>query len=84
MQKIIRPVAINLGISGRLGWHTFRHTCSALSRATGADIKVMQELLRLASARVTLGTYTQAITDKKRRAQTKFVRLLLGEETRKR
>jgi integrase len=83
MRKIIRPVAINLGISGRLGWHTFRHTYSTLLRATGADIKVMQELLRHASARVTLDTYTQAITDKKRRAQTKVVRLLVSRETRK-
>ncbi|HEV2398002.1 MAG TPA: tyrosine-type recombinase/integrase [Candidatus Sulfotelmatobacter sp.] len=83
MRKGIRPVAINLGISGRLGWHTFRHTYSTLLRATGADIKVMQELLRHASARVTLDTYTQAITDKKRRAQTKVVRLLVSRETRK-
>jgi integrase len=83
MRKIIRPVAIGLGISSRLGWHTFRHTYSTLLRATGADIKVMQELLRHASARVTLDTYTQAITDKKRRAQTKVVRLLVSRETRK-
>jgi integrase len=83
MRKIIRPVAIRLGISGRLGWHTFRHTYSTLLRATGADVKVMQELLRHASARVTLDTYTQAITDKKRRAQTKVVRLLISRETRK-
>ena len=83
MRKIIRPAAINLGISGRLGWHTFRHTYSTLLRATGADIKVMQELLRHASARVTLDTYTQAITDKKRSAQTKVVRLLVSRETRK-
>ena len=74
MRKIIRPVAIKLGISGRLGWHTFRHTYSTLLRATGADIKVMQELLRHASARVTRDKHTQAITDKKRRAQTKVVR----------
>lgn len=80
MRKTIRPVAINLGISSRLGWHTFRHAYSTLLRATGADIKVMQELLRHASARVTLDTYTQAVTDKKRKAQTKVVRLLISEE----
>jgi len=83
MRKTIRPVAVKLGISGRLGWHTFRHTFSTLPRATGADIKVMQELLRHASARVTLDTYTQAVTDKKRRAQTKVVRHLIGGEARK-
>ena len=78
MRKIIHPTAINLGISGRLGWHTFRHTYSTLLRATGADIKVMQELLRHASARVTLDTYTQAITNKMRSAQTRVVRLLVS------
>ena len=78
-----RHVAVKLGISGRLGWHTFRHTFSTLLRATGADIKVMQELLRHASARVTLDTYTQAVSDKKRRAQTKVVRLLIPWEARK-
>ena len=60
MQNIIRQVAIKLGISGRLGWHTFRHTYSILLRAIGANIKVMQELLRHTSARMTLETYTQA------------------------
>jgi integrase len=83
MRKSIRPIAIKLGISSRLGWHTFRHTYATLLRATGADIKVMQELLRHASARVTLDTYTQAVTDKKRKAQTKVVRLFTSGERRK-
>ena len=39
-----------------------RHTYSSLLRATGADIKVVRELLRHASSRVTLDTYTQAVT----------------------
>jgi integrase len=69
---------VKLGISRRIGWHTFRHTYSTLLRATGADIKVMQELLRHASARVTLDTYTQAITEQKRNAQSAVVKLLVG------
>lgn len=36
------------------------HTYSTLLRANRADIKVMQELLRHASSRVTMDTYTQA------------------------
>jgi hypothetical protein len=40
----------------------------------------MQELLRHASARVTLDTYTQAVTPAKRIAQTAVVRLLLPEK----
>jgi len=59
-----------------IGWHTFRHTYSSLLRATRADIKVMQELLRHASSRVTLDTYTQAVTLHKRNAQSAVIRLM--------
>jgi len=65
-----------------LGWHTFRHTYSSLLKATHADIKVMQELLRHASSRVTLDTYTQAMTSDKREAQSAVVRLLLASNTK--
>ena len=78
MRNVIRPTAVKLGISRRIGWHTFRHSYSTLLRATGADIKVMQELLRHASARVTLDTYTQAITEQKRDAQSAVVKLLVA------
>ena len=74
MRSFIRPAAVKIGIA-HIGWHTFRHTYSSLLRATKADIKVMQELLRQASSRVTLDTYTQAVTIHKRRAQSRVVRL---------
>jgi integrase len=51
------------------------HLFNAL-RANQTDIKVMQELLRHASSRVTLDTYTQAVTLQKRKAQSKVIRLL--------
>jgi integrase len=44
-------------------------------RATRVDIKVMQELLRHASSRVTMDTYTQAVTAQKRKAQSGVIRL---------
>jgi hypothetical protein len=75
MRGVIRPIAIRIGIIKRIGWHTFRHTYSTLLRANRTDIKVMQELLRHASSRVTLDTYTQAVTDQKREAQSEVVRL---------
>ena len=78
MRNVIRPTAVKRGISRRIGWQTFRHSYSTLLRATGADIKVMQELLRHASARVTLDTYTQAITEQKRNAQSAVVKLLVA------
>ena len=76
MRKVIRPAATKVGITERIGWHTFRHTYSTLLRANQTDIKVMQELLRHASSRVTLDTYTQAVTRQKRKAQSKVIRLL--------
>lgn len=76
MRKVIRPIAIPRGITKHIGWHTFRHTYSTLLRAIRVDIKVMQELLRHASSRVTMDTYTQAVTSQKRKAQSGVIRLL--------
>jgi integrase len=78
MRRAIRPVAEKLGITKRIGWHTFRHTYSTLLRAVGADLKVMQELLRHSTIRVTLDTYTQAVTAAKRTAHTAVVSLIVG------
>ena len=64
-----RPAARKLGITKRIGWHTFRHTYSTLLRSTGAELKFMQELLRHSTIRVTLDTYTQAVTTEKRNAE---------------
>ena len=75
MSRVIRPIAIQLGITKHIGWHTFRHTYSTLLRANRADIKVMQELLRHASSRVAMDTYTQA-TAQKRKAQSGVIRLI--------
>ncbi len=75
MRKYIRPAAQKIGIDKRIGWHTFRHTYCRLLRAVAADIKVMQELLRHASSRVTMDTYTQAVTSAKRHAQSAVVGL---------
>lgn len=76
MRRYIQPAGRGVGITKRIGWHTFRHTCSTLLRAAGVDIKVMQELLRHASSRVTMDTYTKAVTSAKRQAQSAVVRLL--------
>jgi len=62
----------------RIGWHTFRHTYSTLLRSVGAELKVMQELLRHSTIRVTLDTYTQAVTAAKRAAQSAVVSLIVG------
>jgi len=81
MRLHILPVARKLGINKRIGWHTFRHTYSTLLRSTGAELKIMQELLRHSTIRVTLDTYTQAVTTEKRSAQEAVVALLCPRKT---
>src|SRR6266481_1125747 len=54
-------------------------TYSTMLKSVGADIKVMQELLRHASVRCTLDTYTQAIMPAKRAAQAAVVSMILSE-----
>jgi integrase len=81
MRTFIRPAALKVGILKPIGWHTFRHTYSSLLRQNRTDIKVTQELLRHASSRVTLDTYTQAVTLHKRKAQSDVLRLLSASRT---
>jgi integrase len=81
MRKQIHPAIEKLGIEKRIGWHTFRHSYSTLLRYLGTDIKVQQDLLRHSSARLTLDTYTQAVTPAKREAQSAVVHLLLSMES---
>jgi integrase len=76
MRMFIKPVAKRLGI-GDIGWHTFRHTYSSLLHANGEDPKVVQELLRHSSIKVTMDIYTQAVTSAKRKAQSRVVELIV-------
>ena len=80
MRRHIRPAARTLGIAKRISWHTFRHTYSTLLRSTGAELKIMQELLHHSTIRVTLDTYTQAVTIEKRNAQDAVVALLFPQK----
>jgi site-specific recombinase XerD len=74
MRYHIQPVVRKLGIKKRVSWHTFRHTYSTLLKANGEDVKVVQELLRHGSSRITLDVYTQAQMPAKRAAQQRIVR----------
>ena len=76
-QRRIKPAARKAAL-GDIGWHTFRHTFSSLLRANGEDLKVQQELLRHADIRTTMNVYTQAMTEQKRQAHAKIVRLVLN------
>ena len=81
LRRHIRPAAKRCGTKKPIGWHTFRHSYATHLKANGEDIKVVQEALRHANSRITLDTYTQALTPAKREAQTKVVRMILPERT---
>jgi integrase len=80
MQYHIQPAAKRLGITKRIGWHTFRRTYTTLLHANGEDVKVVQKLLRHGSARITMDVYAQAMTPAKRLAQGKVVAMLRDGE----
>jgi integrase len=79
MRYHIRAAARRVGITKRLSWHTFRHTFSTLLKANGEDVKVVQELLRHSSIRITMDVYTQAMAPAKRVAQSKVVSMFRPE-----
>ena len=73
----IKRAAKRIGLKKRIGWHTLRHTFGTILNANGENPKVIQELLRHATLKVTMDTYVQAVTDEKRKAQNKVVKMLL-------
>jgi integrase len=79
MRYHIEPVVRELDIQKRVSWHTFRRTYTSLLHANGEDVKVVQELLRHGSAKVTLDVYAQALMPAKRRAQHKVVEMVRPE-----
>jgi integrase len=76
MRDYIQPAARKLGINKKMSWHTFRRTFSTLLKGNREDVKVVQELLRHSTAKMTLDTYTQALSPLKRAAQSKVVGMI--------
>ena len=72
----IQPAARKVGIEKQIAWHTFRRTYTTLLHANGEDVKVVQELLRHGSAKITMDVYAQALSTAKRTAQTRVVACL--------
>jgi integrase len=68
LQDHVQPAAIAAGITKTIGWHTFRHSLASLLGQQGEDVKVIQELLRHASPRITAEVYMQGHTAAKRSA----------------
>jgi integrase len=82
IRKVIRPAALRAGITKWIGWHTFRHSYATLLIANGENVKVVQELMRHGSARITVDIYSQARKPAKRAAQQRILEMTLHEERR--
>ena len=74
----VQRTAKRLGITKRIGWHSFRRTFATLLGGS-EDVKTMQELMRHANSRLTLDLYAQALTPAKRAAHRRLVGLIRGQ-----
>jgi integrase len=77
LKRHIRPALKQIGVTKRIGFHSFRHGLAVMLRQQGVDLKTAQELLRHANSRITLEVYQQAVGAEKRVAQGLAVRGLL-------
>jgi len=79
MQYRIQPAARAVGITKAIGWHTLRHSLATSLHINGEEVKVVQELLRHSSCKITLDIYAQAVSTDKRRAQSRVVQDFMSE-----
>jgi integrase len=77
MRYWIQRAARKTGCDKNLGWHTFRHSVATLLGQAGEDVKVVQELMRHASSRITQNVYQQANQTAKREAVKQFTGLFV-------
>lgn len=77
-----KPPVARAHVNKEVSYHTFRHTFGTLLNANGENPKVVQELLRHASLKVTTDVYLQAVSTEKREAQSKLVRMVLRNAVR--
>jgi len=76
LSRHIQPAARRLGITKRVGWHSFRRSYATLLYSNEQNVKVVQELMRHATPNVTFGVYAQAVTPEKRAAQERLAMAL--------
>ena len=69
LKREIRPALRRIGVTKRVGFHTFRHTLATLLSSLGVNVKTTQELLRHANPSITMRVYQQAVSEDKRAAQ---------------
>ncbi len=77
LKRHIRPALVRLGVTKKIGWHSFRHGLPNQLRQDGVEIKTVPELLRQANSRITLDIYQRSVTEERRAAQALAVKGLL-------
>jgi integrase len=78
----VQPAAHAAGITKHVTWHTFRHSLGSYLGQSGEQVKVVQELLRHASIRITQDVYQQADQTAKREALKRFSGLFVVPNTK--
>jgi integrase len=78
-KNYLTKAATTAGITGQVGWHSFRHSYRAWLQESGAPLAVQQELMRHASITTTMNVYGKVMTDTKRQANSRVVQMVLKE-----
>jgi integrase len=74
----LEPAAKAAGIPGKIGWHNFPTPFRHFAQSEREDVKTVQELLRHANSTVTMNNYAQGVTELKRNAHRRIVRMVIG------
>jgi integrase len=82
MRYWVQPAAKSAGCTKQIGWHTYRHSLGSLLGHSGEKTKVVQEILRHASPRITEELYQQADQTQKREALKRFSGLFVVPDTK--
>jgi integrase len=77
-RRNVVPAIEAAGISKpKLGWHTLRRSYASLLLSSGVNLRVSMELMRHATAEMTLARYAQSVGDEKREAGEKIASRVL-------
>ena len=74
----LKIAAAKVGITGRIGWHTFRHSYRSWLDEAGASVAVQKKLMQHASIQITMNVYGAAMQGTKRHAQNQVAQRLLS------
>lgn len=76
-KKYLSVAGRAVGVNGRVGWHTFRHSYRSWLAEVGTELEIQKGLMRHASISTTINIYGRTPDSGKRQAQSKVVQMLL-------